>query len=104
MTYELAAAGASDSLTLGGLFAEGSTGTFNFSFTQNAGFSTSQTYTLITFASVSGFSASDFGGAPTGMQFDLTATSLLLEPVPEPATWAMLLGGLGIFTRFRRRS
>jgi PEP-CTERM motif len=105
MTYELGqpVAGNSDILNLIGSLAKGTAGTYNFSFTQNAGFSTSSTYTLINFASQSGFSASDFGGAPAGMQFEVTDTSLLLETVPEPATWAMLLGGLGIIAAFRRR-
>jgi hypothetical protein len=102
MTYELAAAGAtSDSLALTGALTKGTAGTYNFTFTQNTGFSTSQIYTLMTFGSNSGFSASNFGGAPAGMQFQLTDTSLLL--VPEPAAWAMMLGGLGIFAAFRRR-
>jgi hypothetical protein len=91
-------------MTLTGALTKGTAGTYNFTFTQLTGFSTSQTYTLMTFASQSGFSASDFGGAPAGMQFDLgTGTSLLLEPIPEPATWIMMFGGLGIFAAFRRR-
>jgi len=104
MTYELATAGASDSVILDGSLTKGTAGTYSFSFTQNSGFSTSQTYTLMTFTSDSGFSDSDFSGAPTGMQFDLTGTSLLLEPVPEPATLALLgLGGVAAAWQIRRR-
>ena len=96
----------SDHFILGGALTEGTAGTFNFTFTQLTGFSTSGTYTLITFGSDSGFSASDFGGAPTGMQFDLTPTSLLLDPVPvpEPSMAALLaIGGLIAARQIRRR-
>jgi hypothetical protein len=55
------------------------------------------------FASQSGFSASDFGGAPAGMQFDLTPTSLLLDPVPEPSTAALFGLGAATLFIFRRR-
>jgi|ERR1017187_785149 autotransporter-associated beta strand protein len=96
----------SDHFILGGALTEGTAGTFNFTFTLLTGFSTSGTYTLITFGSDSGFSASDFGGAPTGMQFDLTPTSLLLDPVPvpEPSMAAVLaIGGLIAARQIRRR-
>jgi hypothetical protein len=94
----------SDELALNGALTKGTAGTFNFTITQNTGFSTSGTYTLITFGSDSGFSAIDFGGAPTGMEFDLTPTSLLLDPVPEPSTAALLaIGGLLAVRQIRRR-
>jgi len=60
-------------------------------------------YTLLTFANESGFSASDFGGAPTGMEFNLTPTSLILQTIPEPSTGVILLGGLGAIAAARRR-
>jgi len=107
MTFQLgdpSSSANSDHLTLNGTLTKGTAGTFNFTITQNAGFSTSATYTLMTFTSETGFSASDFGGAPTGMQFDLTPTSLLLDPVPEPATFALLgLGGVAVAWQIRRR-
>jgi hypothetical protein len=96
----------SDELALNGALTKGTAGTFNFTITQNTGFSTSGTYTLITFGSDSGFSASDFSGAPTGMEFDLTSTSLLLDPipVPEPSMAALLaIGGLMAVRQVRRR-
>lgn len=100
MTYELGSP-VSDLLALNGALSEGSAGTYGFIF---SGANSSQTYTLITFSNDSGFSASDFTGAPTGMEFDLTPTSLLLEPAPEPATFALLgLGGLMAGWQIRRR-
>lgn len=96
----------SDQFILGGALTEGTAGTFSFTFTQLTGFSTSGTYTLMTFGSDSGFSASDFSGAPTGMEFDLTSTSLLLDPipVPEPSMAALLaIGGLMAVRQIRRR-
>jgi hypothetical protein len=46
-----------------------------------------------------GFDAGSYGGGFTATvsNFALTAS------VPEPSTWAMLLGGLGMLTMFRRR-
>jgi autotransporter-associated beta strand protein len=96
----------SDELALNGALTKGTAGTFAFTFTQLTGFSTSGTYTLITFSSDSGFSASDFSGAPTGMQFDFTSTSLLLDPapVPEPSMAALVaIGGLIAAWQIRRR-
>lgn len=106
LSYQLgdpASAANSDELTLTGAFTKGSAGTFNFGFTQLTGFSLSATYTLVNFGSQSGFSASDFGNAPAGMQFDLTSTSLLLEPIPEPTTTALFGLGATAFFLFRRR-
>lgn len=93
----------SDEFNLAGAFTKGTAGTFNFAFTQVTGFTGLGTYTLMNFGSQSGFSASDFTGAPSGMQFDLTPTSLLLESVPEPSTMALFgLGATALFF-FRRR-
>jgi hypothetical protein len=90
-------------LFLAGALDKGTAGTFNFTFIQGTGFSNLGSYTLMTFTSALGFSASDFGGAPTGMEFDLTPTSLVLQAIPEPSAWSLILGGLGMFAAFRRR-
>lgn len=107
MSFQLgdpSSAANSDVLNLVGALTMGTAGTFNFSFTQLTGFSLSETYTLINFASSSGFSASDFGGAPDGMEFDLTPTSLQLAPIiPEPSVCALMLGAVGALAAFRRR-
>jgi hypothetical protein len=55
------------------------------------------------FGSQSGFTVGDFGGAPAGMQFDLTPTTLLLEPVPEPSAAALFGFGAFALSIFRRR-
>ena len=39
------------------------------------------------------------GGAPVSSIIGLTA----LAPVPEPSTWALLLGGLAVLPLLRRR-
>lgn len=93
----------SDQLLLNGGLTKGTAGTFNFTFVQGTGFSSLGSYTLLSFGSQSGFSAIDFGGAPTGMEFYLTPTSLILQAIPEPSAWAMMLVGLGASAAFRRR-
>lgn len=44
------------------------------------------------------------GGAATYTAvFDVSAAGLAVDPVPEPASYAMLLAGLGVLTAFGRR-
>jgi autotransporter-associated beta strand protein len=84
--------------------------TFNFNITQGAGFSTANTYELMSFVNDPDPSlpVSDFTGAPAGMQFALDPTDeyLELEPtvvVPEPSTIALLIGGAAGVWQLRRR-
>jgi hypothetical protein len=91
----------------GGLTLTGS-GTYGFNITQGTGFSTANTYTLMSFVNDPDptLPVSEFTGAPTGMQFALDATDeyLLLEPsVPEPSTLALLIGGVVGVWQLRRR-
>lgn len=98
LTFELgdpSSSANSDLLNINGAFTKGSVGAFSFTITPLTGFSTSASYTLINFGSQSGFSLGDFSGAPSGMQFDLTPSSLMLTPIPEPSAIALAaLGGL----------
>jgi hypothetical protein len=96
--------GGTGALTLTG------SGTYGFKITQGSGFSTANTYELMTFVNDpnAALPVSEFTGAPAGMQFalDPTDTELLLEPiaaVPEPSTIALLIGGVAGVWQLRRR-
>jgi autotransporter-associated beta strand protein len=102
----------SDKLSLSGALTKGSAGTFQFDF-QNSGLGVTGspvTYTLASFASTT-FSAGDFSyvnlgslGGQTGTFAIVSGgTQLQLTVVPEPGTFAMLLGGVGMLAMLRRR-
>ncbi|PTX95325.1 hypothetical protein DB345_13700 [Spartobacteria bacterium LR76] len=67
-----------------------------------------QTYTLLTFGSSLNFSVTDFSytGLTSGLtgEFALTENALTFTTVPEPSTFAMIIGGLLALVIFRRRA
>lgn len=67
-----------------------------------------QTYTLLTFGSSLNFSVADFSytGLTSGLtgEFALTENALTFTTVPEPSTFAMIIGGLLALVVFRRRA
>ena len=83
----------SDLLALSGALTKGTAGTFTFDFT-NLGAVGGTSYTLATFASTT-FSSTDFSASGLSGTFAIVNSDSLVftEAVPEPATWALLLGG-----------
>lgn len=98
----------SDQIALTGALAKGTGSFFVFDF---LGFNatTAADYTLMTFASSSGFSAGNF--TATNITFDsglsgsflLNSGNLVYSVIPEPTAWALLAAGLTVVTIFRRR-
>ena len=87
---------ASDRISLSGTFTKG-TGT-NFVFDFNGTGAEGGNYTLLTFTSNSTFQSSDFSitniAPGLGSSFTMNSTSLVLNVVPEPGTWALLLASV----------
>ena len=88
---------------------KGTAGLFNVDLTGGL-FTAGTTYELVDFGSLSGFTVADFtqtGSSGLVGNFVLTGNQLdfTVLAVPEPGTWAMMLGGLGclIFFQSKRR-
>jgi autotransporter-associated beta strand protein len=69
---------------------------------------TSSAYVIANYSYLTGAAFSSVLDLPTGYTLDYTYGTFaneiaLVQTVPEPSTWAMLLGGLGMLTMFRRR-
>lgn len=98
----------SDQIALIGALTKGTGSFFVFDF---LGFNatTAADYTLMTFASQTGFSVGNF--TATGITFDsglsgqfaLNSGNLVYSVIPEPTAWALLAAGLTVVTIFRRR-
>jgi hypothetical protein len=99
----------SDKLTLTGTFSKGTGSSFTFDF--NGTGLNGGNYTLMTFASQSGFSSADFlsTNLASGLEgsFNLSSTSLMFNVatvVPEPSTSLLILLGAGALFGLRRRN
>ncbi len=108
MKFELSNTdGTSDKINLGAGVLNKADGVF-FKFDFLGTGMANQTYTLLTFGSSLNFSVSDFSytGLASGLagEFALTNNSLTFTTVPEPSTFAMIIGGLVAVMVFRRRS
>lgn len=105
----------STSLTLSGAFTQGNSGSpFDINLTGNGTFASAGVYDLLNFGSTNFTDASQFNlisslnldpgftGALVlnGNQLDFDVTAL---SVPEPGTWALMLGGLGVLVFWQRR-
>lgn len=114
MAFNLSGASSSDQLSLSGALTKGTDSNFVFDFL-NTG-AAGGTYSLLDFASQTGFSVTDFsfanlgagltalnaGGFTNGFKLDGT-TLQFATVVPEPTTWALLAGSLTALMVFRRR-
>lgn len=86
----------------------------DFGFTTGSGFADGQSYTLFESTSVSGtftsFLLTDIGGSGINGTVALDGNNIVLttSAIPEPSTYALLLGGASVLlaasVRFRRRS
>jgi len=97
---------ASDQISLTGTFNKGTGSTFVFNF-NDLGIQHSFSYTLLTFAGgSSGFSAGDFSATGIAGTFVLNSgdlSFLTAAAVPEPATYAAILGALALVGAVYRR-
>lgn len=108
MAFNLGAANASDQISLSGALTKGTGSNFLFDFN---GFNavSAANYTLMTFASQSGFAVGDFSatnisfGSGLSGEFVLNSGNLQYNVIPEPTTWALLAGSLTALMIFRRR-
>jgi autotransporter-associated beta strand protein len=103
--FELGATPASsDFLSLSGSFTGGSDPLL-FTFVNN-GWVIGQTYDLISFGSTTFSDASGFGftnGGGFDGFFTMDSSSLQFTVIPEPSTYAMVIGGLALLIALRRR-
>lgn len=105
--FDLGSLSSSDKLNLTGNFTKGTGSTFRFDFLNSA--AQAGTYTLVDWSGTSTFSASDFSFTNLTLgdmnaSFVMNGSQLdLVVAVPEPATWGMMLSGLGALVCVRRK-
>lgn len=103
--FELGAGNTSDMLNITGDFLRGSGSSFVFDF---AGGTDLGTFTLVqwtgttSFSFPTDFSITNLGGGNTG-EFAFSGNQLQLTVIPEPSTWALLIGSLVLLIVIRRR-
>jgi hypothetical protein len=103
--FDLGSLSSADQLNLTGNFIKGTGSTFRFDFLNSA--AQVGTYTVVDWSGTSTFSASDFSftnytlGDKTA-SFVMNGSQLDFVVLPEPATWAMMLSGLGVLFCVRR--
>jgi len=89
-----------DAVNVIGVLTMGGTLTLDFGFTPQV----TDTFDLFNFTSQTGsFSSVVFVDSGFAGTFDASTGILSLSAIPEPSTYAMLLGGLGLLTFLRRR-
>jgi len=101
----------SNLLSLGsGTLTKNGTGTYDVDF-GGVAFDSPFTYTLITYGAESGYSSSDFTAVDAtfgpnaigAFTAGLTSLTYTISIVPEPSTFALLAGSLGLLAALRRR-
>jgi len=103
--FELGSSSQADLLNITGDFAKGTGSAFRFDFLNSA--AQVGTYKLVAWSGNTTFVAGDFSYtnytlAGKTASFVITGSQLDFVVVPEPATWAMLLSGLGVLVCLRR--
>ena len=113
LDFDLAstAAGTSDTITTGGALSLGSTVAFTFNELTAGQLETGVAYTLISgFTGNSGFNATNLASQANFLNGNYTPTfsivgsnlQVTFAAVPEPSTWAMMLGGMGMLGFWQR--
>jgi autotransporter-associated beta strand protein len=106
--FELGAGNTSDLLNITGDFLKNTTAGSVFRFDFLAGTAIG-TFKLTDWTGTTGFSASDFSYTNLGVgntgtfAFNGSQLDFIVTVIPEPSTYAMLIGGLGLMAYLRRR-
>ena len=111
MLFDINSATEFDQIILSGALTKGTSdaeGLYNFEFTITNGDIAGQEFALITFDSTD-FSAEDFSGSFTNMgdnwsaTFDVRDNTVYATIIPEPSTYAAILGVITLFAAYMRK-
>ncbi len=111
MLFDINSATEFDQIILSGALTKGTSdaeGLYNFEFTITNGDIAGQEFALITFDSTD-FSAEDFSGSFTNMgdnwsaKFDVRDNTVYATIIPEPSTYAAILGVITLFAAYMRK-